>query len=304
MPFVKVVKNNAYFKRFQVKYRRRREGKTDYFARRKLIAQDKNKYNSPKYRLVVRLTNSDVIAQVVYSKIIGDIVLTSAYAHELPRYGIPVGLTNYAAAYATGLLVARRTLTKLKLADKYQGNGNINGEDYNVSPLESGSRPFRALLDVGLARTSTGAKVFAVLKGATDGGMDVPHSVNRFAGFDEEKKTLDPAILRKYIFGGHIADYMRDLKEEGKIYAKRFSQFIKHKVNPEGLEALYANAHKAIRANPTRLARGEKEAKPKKKQYRSKKPRKITLAERKKRVVAKKAKIAEAKAATAAADEE
>ena len=29
MPFVKVVKSNAYFSRYQVKYRRRREGKTD-----------------------------------------------------------------------------------------------------------------------------------------------------------------------------------------------------------------------------------------------------------------------------------
>jgi hypothetical protein len=29
MPFVKKVKNDAYFSRFQVKYRRRREGKTD-----------------------------------------------------------------------------------------------------------------------------------------------------------------------------------------------------------------------------------------------------------------------------------
>ena len=29
MPFVKTVKNDAYFSRYQVKYRRRREGKTD-----------------------------------------------------------------------------------------------------------------------------------------------------------------------------------------------------------------------------------------------------------------------------------
>jgi hypothetical protein len=50
MPFVKVVKNKAYFKRFQVKFRRRREGKTDYFARKRLVVQDKNKYNTPKYR--------------------------------------------------------------------------------------------------------------------------------------------------------------------------------------------------------------------------------------------------------------
>jgi len=55
MGFVKVVKNKPYFKRFQVKYRRRREGKTDYFARKRLIIQNKNKYNTPKYRLIVRL---------------------------------------------------------------------------------------------------------------------------------------------------------------------------------------------------------------------------------------------------------
>ncbi len=54
MPFVKVQKTKAYFKRYQVKFRRRREGKTDYRARKRLITQDKNKYNSPKYRLVVR----------------------------------------------------------------------------------------------------------------------------------------------------------------------------------------------------------------------------------------------------------
>jgi ribosomal protein L18 len=32
-----------------------------------------------------------------------------------------VGLSNYAAAYCTGLLVARRILTKLNLADTYKG---------------------------------------------------------------------------------------------------------------------------------------------------------------------------------------
>ena len=40
------------------------EGKTDYRARKRLVAQDKSKYNTPKYRLVVRFTNTDVIAQV------------------------------------------------------------------------------------------------------------------------------------------------------------------------------------------------------------------------------------------------
>jgi large subunit ribosomal protein L5e len=62
--FVKVVKNKAYFKRFQVKFKRRREGRTDYYARKRLIVQDKNKYNTPKYRMIVRFSNKDITAQV------------------------------------------------------------------------------------------------------------------------------------------------------------------------------------------------------------------------------------------------
>ncbi|CCW72260.1 unnamed protein product, partial [Phytomonas sp. Hart1] len=100
MPFVKVVKNKGYFKRFQVKYRRRREGKTDYHARRQMVLQDKTKFGSQKYRLVVRITNKDIIAQVVQAKIVGDKVLMSAYSHELVAFGLEHGLTNYAAAYA------------------------------------------------------------------------------------------------------------------------------------------------------------------------------------------------------------
>ena len=139
--FVKSVKSKAYFKRYQVKYRRRRgkdgcickyvnylllfyvEGKTDYRARKRLITQDKNKYNTPKYRLVVRFTSTDIVAQVicvliidftvlpfqiVYAKIIGDMTLSSAYAHELTHYGVKSGLKNYASAYCVGLLLARR----------------------------------------------------------------------------------------------------------------------------------------------------------------------------------------------------
>lgn len=40
------------------------EGKTDYFARKRLVVQDKNKYNTPKYRMIVRITNKDIITQV------------------------------------------------------------------------------------------------------------------------------------------------------------------------------------------------------------------------------------------------
>jgi large subunit ribosomal protein L5e len=252
MGFVKIQKTKAYFKRFQVKFRRRREGKTDYQARKGLIIQDKNKYNSPKYRFVVRLTNTDVITQIVYAKISGDIVLTAAYSHELPKYGIKLGLTNYAAAYATGLLCARRLLQKLNLDKVYPGLSEANGEDFTVTPVDNGPRPFYALLDVGLVRTTTGARVFAALKGATDGGLNIPHSETRYAGYNSEKKELDAKILRKYILGGHVSDYMKTLsKDDPEKYKKLFSRFVKEGVKPEELEGIYKKAHAAIRADPS-----------------------------------------------------
>jgi large subunit ribosomal protein L5e len=251
MGFVKVVKSKAYFKRYQVKFRRRREGKTDYRARKRLICQDKNKYATPKFRLVVRFTNKDIICQVISATAIGDRVLSSAYSHELRRYGLRTGLTNYAAAYATGLLIARRVLSKLRLSKFYTGLKEPTGEMFIVDEVENGPRPFYCLLDVGLARTTTGHRVFGTLKGAVDGGFEVPHTEKRFVGYDEESKKLNSDILRKYIFGGHVADYMRVLQEQDEYkYKKQFSHLIKAKIEPGDLEELYKRVHKSIRKNP------------------------------------------------------
>merc|ERR1712066_201127 len=230
MPFVKVVKNKAYFKRYQVKYKRRRQGITDYYARKRLCVQDKNKYNTPKYRMIVRFTNKDIVTQIAYARIEGDVIICSAYAHELPRYGVKVGLTNYAAAYCTGLLLARRLLNKFGLDGIYEGNTEIDGDEYYVEDAEPGQPgAFRAFLDVGLARTTTGARVFGAMKGAADGGLDIPHSTKRFPGYDAESDKFDAETHCKYIFGGNVGDYMEHLKEENEdAYQRQFSQFIKN----------------------------------------------------------------------------
>ncbi|OJK04809.1 hypothetical protein ASPACDRAFT_49182 [Aspergillus aculeatus ATCC 16872] len=253
-PFHKQVKNSAYYSRYQTKYRRRREGKTDYYARKRLITQAKNKYNAPKYRLVVRFTNRDVICQIVYSEISGDKVFAAAYSHELKRYGITNGLTNWAAAYATGLLVGRRALKKLNLDETFTGVEEADGEYTLTEAAETDDgerRPFKVVLDVGLARTSTGARVFGAMKGCSDAGVLVPHSESRFPGFDIESEELDAETLRNYIFGGHVAEYMEGLADDDE---ERFrGQF--HKYTEAGIEAgdiedLYTEAHKAIREDP------------------------------------------------------
>jgi large subunit ribosomal protein L5e len=253
MAFVKVVKTKAYFKRFQVKWRRRREGKTDYRARKRLINQEKSKYYSPKYRLCVRITAKDIICQVISAKIIGDEVMTAAYAHELTKFGMPgpLGLTNYAAAYATGLLCARRTLAKLGLESAYEGQKEIDGEVFNVTENDDGPRPFRALLDVGLKRITTGSRSLGVAKGASDGGLLVPHNEKRFPGYDRESKSYDAEGHKHRIMGTHVADYMRYLEEEdADKYQTQFSRWIKAGVDADSVEPMYEKIHAAIRKNP------------------------------------------------------
>jgi len=259
MAFVKVVKSKAYFKRFQVKFRRRREGKTDYFARKRLVVQDKNKYNTPKYRMIVRFSNKDITCQIAYARLEGDRVVAAAYSHELPKYGVKVGLTNYAAAYCTGLLLARRLLKQLNLDGAYEGNKDINGEVFCVEDNDDGPGAFRACLDVGLARTTTGAKVFGAMKGAADGGIDIPHSEKRFPGYDKEAGEYSAEVHRNHIFGQHVAQYMRELLDKDEdAYKKQFSQSIKNGITADSVEDMYKKAHAAIRKDPERQAKAAK----------------------------------------------
>lgn len=285
MGFVKVVKNKAYFKRYQVKFKRRREGRTDYYARKRLVCQDKNKYNTPKYRMIVRFSNKDICCQIAYAKIEGDVIVCAAYAHELPRYGVKVGLTNYAAAYCTGLLLARRVLQKFKLDSIYEGNDDINGEQYLVESEDGQPGAFKCYLDVGLARTSTGAKVFGAMKGAVDGGLEIPHSDKRFPGYDNESNEFSAEVHRDHIFGKHVANYMEQLKEEDDdIYKRQFSRFIKNGVTAESMEDMYKKAHSAIREDPSPKAKVERQVK-KKRWNRSK----LSLEQRRDRVKQRKA---------------
>ncbi len=184
MGFVKTLKNKAYSKRYQTKFRRRREGKTDYYARKRLVVNDKDKYDSKKYRMVVRFTNKRVLASIVYSTLKGDMTVCAADSSELKNFGnVTCGLTNYAAAYATGLLLARRLLADKKIDDKFVGQTKADGKLYNISNEDSERRPFKAYLDVGLTRTTTGNRVFGAMKGACDGGINIPHNEQRFPGF-------------------------------------------------------------------------------------------------------------------------
>ena len=195
--------------------------------------------------------------------IVGDEVLYCLLL-GLPRYGISFGLKNYAAAYCTGLLCARRLLNKLGLDKTYEGVAKATGEVYHGEEAAAAARPFRALLDVGLVRTTTGARVFGAMKGAVDGGLDIPHTEKRFPGYSrgegkDTKPSFDPTVLKKRIFGGHVSTYMTEMQEEDPDkFAAHFSEYAKTGKTPADMEKLYAAAHAAIRKNPAHVATTKK----------------------------------------------
>lgn len=285
MAFVKVVKNKAYSKRYQTKWRRRREGKTDYQQRRRLVQQDKNKYDSKKYRFVVRRTNRRVICQVIYATIQGDKTLCTADSFELKRFGVHAGLTNYAAAYCTGLLTARRLLSlkDIGMAEMYKGQTKIDGEMYTVQDHVGERRPFKAFLDVGICRTTTGARMFAAMKGASDGGLYIPHNEKRFPGYHVQhaevvtnkkgkkmeeqtkaKASFDPKELKAHIFGEHVQTYYNLLqKNSAADFKRQFSKWSEalKKAGVSKFSDLYTKAHDAIRKNPASVSKAKKDVK-------------------------------------------
>jgi large subunit ribosomal protein L5e len=285
MGFVKKIKTTAYFSRYQVKFRRRREGKTDFHARRRLIQQDKNKYETKKYRFVVRRTNKKVVCQIIYATIQGDRVLCQADSAELKKFGVEAGWTNYAAAYCAGLLCARRLLTELGMADMYKGIEAADGEFFDVyekdGALNENRKPFKAYLDVGLVRTTTGNRVFGAMKGAVDGGIHIPHNTKRFPGYHIEKAQVQTGKRgkvvekgkattsynakehREHIFGIHVQNYMDHLKKTAKEkYNKQFSKWdaTLTKAKVANLEALYKKVHSEIRKNAKRVKVERKQA--------------------------------------------
>jgi large subunit ribosomal protein L18 len=127
---------------YNVPYRRRREGKTNYELRKRLIL-------SGLPRIVARKTRRHVIVRLIEPTVNGDEVITSAHSSELrKKYGWLGSLGNLPASYLTGLLCGHRSVAK-----------GVN----------------EAILDIGLQTPSRGACVFAVLKGFLEAGVEVPH---------------------------------------------------------------------------------------------------------------------------------
>lgn len=175
--------------RYRLALKRRREGKTNYYKRRKLIL-------SGKPRLVVRVLSRVAVVQIVKADPRGDVTIVSAHSNELRKYGWKASGKNTSALYLLGLLAAL----------KAKGKGVAE-----------------AVVDIGLHRPVRGARVFAAVKGALDGGLSIP--------VGEEVLPTEDRIR-----GEHVAGYAERLREKDEsLFQARFSTYLSRGLDPAQL---------------------------------------------------------------------
>lgn len=137
--------------------RRRREAKTDYKSRLALL-------KSGKARLVIRKSNKYITAQIVETDIAQDKTIAKASSKDLLEKGWPSeklgSLKSLQAAYLTGFLLGKK----------------LKGKMENV------------ILDIGLNRNVSGSRIFSLVKGAADAGIDVTFN-KKIAPSDERLKS-------------------------------------------------------------------------------------------------------------------
>lgn len=171
-----------------IPFRRKRENRTNYRRRLKLLT-------SRQTRLVVRLSERNVLAQLISYEQAGDRVLVSASSKEIEKLGWKASRSSLPLAYLVGALLGKKA-GKLK------------------KPVKS------AILDLGNGTSLSGSRVYAVLRGAVDAGLDVPHS----------DAVLPPD---ERISGAHIEEYAKSLKSSAPDkYKKQFSAYLRNKVDP------------------------------------------------------------------------
>jgi large subunit ribosomal protein L18 len=141
--------------RYKVPMRRRREARTDYHQRLRLL-------KSGKPRLVARKSNNQTRAQLIVTGTNGDETLASASSSDLEEFGWEAPTGNLPAAYLTGFLAGKRA-------------------------VDAGLQ--EAVLDIGLNTATPGNKAFAVQEGAIDAGLEIPHNDEVFADWQRTRGT-------------------------------------------------------------------------------------------------------------------
>lgn len=239
---------------YRIPYSRRREGKTDYKARRALVL-------SKIPRFIVRSSLKYMTVQIVEAQPKGDRVITSANSRELINaYGWKGSCSNLPSAYLTGFLCGLRAVRK------------------DVK---------KAILDIGLFYPTKGSRLFASLKGATDAGIEIPCekeklpdesrvSGQHIAEYAKQLSTSEQTAYRtqfsKYIKGNlqpeQLPTHFSETKEK---IVESFKPKEEKREEPEAKAKPKARPKARPRAKPRARAKQKTAEKPRKKKTEEKK---------------------------------
>ena len=176
-------------KRYSLPFKRRLNGRTNYKKRLKLIA-------SGQYRLIVRKSLRNITASLAKYSSKGDLIEVTVNSSTLQKYGWKTDRGNIPSAYLVGCLLAKKA------------------DEKGIT---------EAVLDLGLNSSVKGSRIYAVVAGAVENGLSIPH---------------DESILpsKDRIDGSHIAKYAELLKKDKQSFEKQFSLYTKNNFDPAKIQ--------------------------------------------------------------------
>ena len=185
---------------FTVPFRRKREGKTYYKKRIRILI-------SNKYRFVVRKSLRNFQASLISYSPKGDKVVLTVNSKSLNKLGWKGDNGNISSAYLVGLLAGKKS-------------------------IEKGIK--EAILDLGFSNSVKGSRIYAALSGAIDAGLQIPFapdvlpSKERISG-EHIAKYAQLIKKEKEMYNRQFSDYIkRGLVPEEIV--KHFNE-VKGKIN-------------------------------------------------------------------------
>ena len=187
---------------YTVGFRRKRKNFTNYRKRVKVLS-------SRRPRLVVRKSLKNIQASIVVYNQKGDIAKVASHSQNLRKFGWNYNTGNIPAAYLVGYLLGKKA--------KNAGLGH-------------------AIFDIGQSKSVKGSRLYSVLAGALDAGLDIPCSREMLPGKDR-------------LNGAHIASYAQALKKDEALLKKQFGACIKNNIDPGSITKNFEQVKGSIDKN-------------------------------------------------------
>ncbi len=184
---------------YSLPYKRKKSGKTDYRKRLKLLS-------GGHVRFVVRPSLKHIMVELVKYAPTGDTIILTVHSSSLKKFGWKTDAGNTPCAYLTGYLAGKKAVAA----------GIKN-----------------AILDIGMRSSIKGSRLYAVVAGALEAGLRIPHGTDNLPSKDR-------------LTGVHIVKYAESLKGNKQQFDKQFSKYLAQNIDPLQLPSVVSEVREKI----------------------------------------------------------